>query len=157
MAQTHLSLFVHLVFRTHHNRPSKRKEWRQNLHAYLGGCLKTAPHPSHRANFLCALGTIHVRFIAVVLLALLLISACSSRVEISPPRDIADISPNAINLNTASIDELDRLPHIGRKTAEAIVAFREEHGPFRRPEHLMLVRGVSETRFLEIRHLLRTR
>lgn len=42
MAQTHLSLHVHLVFHTLDNRPTIREEWRTNLHAFLGGCLKTA-------------------------------------------------------------------------------------------------------------------
>lgn len=59
-------------------------------------------------------------------------------------------------MNTASVDELEKLPYIGRKTAEAIVQFRTENGPFRRPEHLMQVRGISETRFIELRPILRT-
>ncbi|MEO7659308.1 MAG: IS200/IS605 family transposase [Pyrinomonadaceae bacterium] len=42
MAQTHLSLHVHLVFHTKDNRASISEEWRTNLHAFLGGCLKTA-------------------------------------------------------------------------------------------------------------------
>ncbi len=82
--------------------------------------------------------------------------ACSTRVEYPNDADQTPF-PNSINLNTASIEELDRLPNIGRKTAESIVAFREENGPFRRPEQLMLIRGVSETRFIEIRDLIRTR
>ena len=42
MAQTHLSLFVHLVFHTVDNRKSIKEEWRTQLHAFLGGCIKTA-------------------------------------------------------------------------------------------------------------------
>ncbi|MBP7416761.1 MAG: transposase [Pyrinomonadaceae bacterium] len=42
MAQTHLSLHVHLIFHTLDNRKSIKEEWRNNLHAFLGGCLKTA-------------------------------------------------------------------------------------------------------------------
>jgi len=60
-------------------------------------------------------------------------------------------SPGAVNINKATVDELEKLPHIGRKTAEAIVRFREENGPFRRAENLMLIRGVSESRFQELR------
>ena len=66
------------------------------------------------------------------------------------------MAPDAININTASVDELEKLPHIGRKTAEAIVAFRDENGPFRRPENLLLIHGVSENRFADIRHFIRT-
>jgi putative transposase len=42
MPQTHLSLHYHLVFHTKGNRPSIRTEWRERLHAFLGGCIKTA-------------------------------------------------------------------------------------------------------------------
>jgi competence ComEA-like helix-hairpin-helix protein len=46
---------------------------------------------------------------------------------------------NAININTATVGELEKIPHIGRKLAERVVAFRETYGPFRRPEQLLLV------------------
>jgi competence protein ComEA len=62
----------------------------------------------------------------------------------------------AININTATADEFEKLPHIGRKTAETIVEFREQNGPFRRPESLMQIRGISEKRFLELREFLKT-
>jgi REP element-mobilizing transposase RayT len=42
MAQTHLSLHVHLIFHTKDNRLSIKEEWRERLHHFLGGCLKTA-------------------------------------------------------------------------------------------------------------------
>jgi putative transposase len=42
MAQTHLSLHVHLVFHTKGNQPVIREEWRKDLHAFLGGCVRTA-------------------------------------------------------------------------------------------------------------------
>lgn len=42
MSQTHLSLHAHLIFHTKENCASINEEWRTNLHAYLGGCLKTA-------------------------------------------------------------------------------------------------------------------
>ncbi len=93
----------------------------------------------------------------VFLLFVFTVCACSSRVEFPEPHDLHAISAYTVNINTASIEELDRLPNIGRKTAESIIAYREINGPFRRPEHLMLIRGVSESRFLEIRHLITTR
>lgn len=42
MAQTHLSLTVHLVFHTQGNRKNIKEEWRSQLYAFLGGCIKTA-------------------------------------------------------------------------------------------------------------------
>lgn len=95
-----------------------------------------------------------MRRTALILLLSLTITACSTRVVYEPQR-IAASSPNAININTATVDELEKLPYIGRKTAEAIVDHRERHGAFRRVEHLMLIRGLSETRFAEIQSLIR--
>ncbi len=56
-----------------------------------------------------------------------------------------------INLNTAPREELERLPGIGEGLAARIVAHRERHGAFRRVEHLMIVRGISERRFAALR------
>ena len=93
-----------------------------------------------------------MRPIMLSLFVSLTFAACSSRVEYEQPR--AEIIPNAININTATAADLEKLPGIGRGTAEAIVEFRTNNGPFRRIEHLMLIRGVSEKRFLAIRPLL---
>lgn len=49
-----------------------------------------------------------------------------------------------IDLNTADHYDLARLPGIGEKRALAIVAYREEHGPFARVEDLTLVKGIGE-------------
>jgi competence protein ComEA len=59
-----------------------------------------------------------------------------------------------ISINRASREELERLPGIGPSLAARIVEQRERHGPFRRVEHLLIVRGISERRFREIRTLI---
>lgn len=56
-----------------------------------------------------------------------------------------------ININTASVKELEALPGIGKSLAERIVEHREMYGPFAKPEHLILVRGISEHRFQAVR------
>ncbi len=65
------------------------------------------------------------------------------------------IPTQAININTASAAELEKLPHIGEKTAQEIIEHRENFGQFRKPEYLLLVRGISEQRFREIRSLIK--
>lgn len=65
-------------------------------------------------------------------------------------------SESAININIASATELEKLPHIGAKTAQEIVEYREKFGRFRKPEHLLLVRGISDRRFREIQTLIKT-
>ena len=64
-------------------------------------------------------------------------------------------SDSAININTASPQELEKLPHIGAKTAQEIIEHRKKFGRFRKPEHLLLVRGISDRRFREIRNLIK--
>lgn len=52
-----------------------------------------------------------------------------------------------VNLNQATVDELDALPGIGPATAKAIVDFRERNGPFATREDLMKVAGIKQSRF----------
>lgn len=49
-----------------------------------------------------------------------------------------------IDLNTADVYELQRLPGIGEKRARAIVDYREENGPFQSVEDLTRVSGIGE-------------
>jgi competence ComEA-like helix-hairpin-helix protein len=58
--------------------------------------------------------------------------------------------PVRMNLNTASEQQLQRLPRIGPKMAERIVAYREEHGPFARPSHVVRVRGIGPKTFEQL-------
>ena len=62
----------------------------------------------------------------------------------------AKVAPPAgsINLNTAGVSELQRLPRIGPKMAARIIAYREAHGSFRRVQDLVRVRGIG-TKTLE--------
>ena len=49
-----------------------------------------------------------------------------------------------ISINTADAYELDRLPGIGPTKAQAIVEYREEHGPFQSTDQLLEVSGIGE-------------
>jgi len=55
--------------------------------------------------------------------------------------------PIPTNLNTGNFDELQRLPRVGPAMAARIIAYRQEIGPFRRPEDIMEVRGIGERTF----------
>jgi len=55
-----------------------------------------------------------------------------------------------ININQATIQELESLPGIGPKLAKAIIRFRDEQGDFEVLEQLKEVRGIGEKRFSAI-------
>ena len=71
------------------------------------------------------------------------------------PLSVQHPLPHAVNINTAPLEELQKIPHIGESLARKIVEHRETNGPFRRVEHLMLIQGVSDKRFRKIRPLVR--
>ncbi|MEJ2745909.1 MAG: ComEA family DNA-binding protein, partial [bacterium] len=52
-----------------------------------------------------------------------------------------------ININTASVSELDKLDGIGPKKAATVVEFRKKHGPFRTIEDIQKVPGIGEKLF----------
>jgi competence protein ComEA len=60
----------------------------------------------------------------------------------------------ALNLNTATVRQLDMLPGIGPVLAERIVEFRDKKGGFRRVEELLAVPGISERKWRAIRTLV---
>ncbi len=59
-----------------------------------------------------------------------------------------------LDLNTASVEELERLPGIGPRTAQAIVDYRLKHGPFRRLEDLLAVPGIGPATLERLRPLV---
>jgi competence ComEA-like helix-hairpin-helix protein len=103
------------------------------------------------------------RFIllSLVLFISLAATSCAKRSRVTvlnaptpDQRSSATLTGPKININAASVKELEVLPGIGKGLAERIVEQREKYGPFRRTEHLMMVRGISETRFRAVRHLV---
>lgn len=103
------------------------------------------------------------RFLLIVLVSGLVGLCSCARL---PRQMIADDTPRTlagartdrtrVNINTASATELQQLPGIGKALAERIVAHREQNGLFRRPEHLMMVRGISERKFNELSSFIAT-
>jgi competence protein ComEA len=59
-----------------------------------------------------------------------------------------------VNLNAATVDQLETLPGIGRKTAERILEYRTKSGGFKKIEELMNVKGIGEKSFLKIKPLI---
>lgn len=58
---------------------------------------------------------------------------------------------HAIDLNTATLQQLQQLPGVGPGVAKSIVEFRDKSGPFRRVEDLLAIRGITKQRLERIR------
>jgi len=56
-----------------------------------------------------------------------------------------------LNLNTATVKDLEALPGVGPVLAKRIVEFRQKKGGFRRVEELLAVPGISERKWKAIR------
>ena len=59
-----------------------------------------------------------------------------------------------LNINTASKGELVRLPGIGEVTAERIILYREDIGPFSTVEELRKVKGISKSKLVKLKPLI---
>jgi competence protein ComEA len=70
------------------------------------------------------------------------------------PTQLHNSSPVIININTATLDELDTLPEIGPKTAQAIIDYRNTHGLFMKIDDILEVIGIGPMIFEKIRDLI---
>lgn len=59
-----------------------------------------------------------------------------------------------ININTATLEELDSLPGIGPTIAQRIIDYRNKNGPFNTIEDIMNVSGIGPATFDEIKDLI---
>jgi competence protein ComEA len=59
-----------------------------------------------------------------------------------------------LNLNTATVTELAKLPGIGPAVAARIVEHRQKNGGFKKIEELMNVKGIGEKTFLKLKSLV---
>jgi competence protein ComEA len=56
-----------------------------------------------------------------------------------------------ININTANLEELDKLPGIGPSIAQAIIDYRTQNGPFKNIEAINEVKGIGDALFAKIK------
>ena len=93
----------------------------------------------------------------------LLAHAQSSASAARPPAPAAQRSPGqasataggVINLNTASLQELTRLPSVGPARAQAILELRQKLGGFKKVEDIMRVKGIGRKTFRKLEPMLR--
>ncbi len=84
-----------------------------------------------------------VRCVSIVAL-LAVFTVLSTNAKKHPP-------DHPLDLNTATLEQLEQLPDVGPGIAHAIIEFREKSGPFRRVEDLLAIRGITKQRLEKIR------
>ena len=91
--------------------------------------------------------TVRWKFVLAAALAVCLaaLSISAAQTKKPPPPEIP------LDLNSATVTELQKLPTVGPTAARAIVRFREKSGPFRRVEDLLAIRGFTKKRLEKIR------
>jgi competence protein ComEA len=66
----------------------------------------------------------------------------------------APSSAGPVDLNSASLEQLDALPGIGPSTAQKILDYRQQHGPFHSVEELDAVPGIGPARIAQLKGLV---
>lgn len=69
-------------------------------------------------------------------------------IPLAPGRTAGD--SHLVNINQATVSELTALPGVGPATAEKIVQYREEHGPFQKKEDIKKVPSIGDSKFLKM-------
>ncbi len=69
------------------------------------------------------------------------------------PAKVAAVAPATapVNVNLATLQELQGLPGIGPVTAERIIQYRQEKGPFKSVDQLVKVKGIGQATLAKIR------
>ncbi len=91
----------------------------------------------------------------VVLVALLVgAQAWLVAQKAQPAKGDSGATPAVVNINTATVEQLDALPGVGAKMAARIIEYRQKNGPFKKIEDLMNVKGIGEKAFLKMKNQL---
>ena len=59
-----------------------------------------------------------------------------------------------VNINTASIQELDTIPGVGEATANKILSYREENGNFKKIEEIKNVKGIGDKKYENMKEFI---
>ena len=87
-------------------------------------------------------------FVALLALAAVVPAAAAQQPKATP---LVEKPATVVNLNTATVADLEQLPGVGPTTAARIVEYRVKRGPFKKIEELMNVQGIGEKSFLKLK------
>ncbi|EKB53827.1 helix-hairpin-helix domain-containing protein [Falseniella ignava] len=64
------------------------------------------------------------------------------------------VASQKININIATVEELQTLPNIGPKKAQAIIEYRQTNGSFQSTDQIKEIKGIGEKTYEELAHLI---
>lgn len=82
------------------------------------------------------------------------ISADPSQLELYIPEVGQEYQLQKVDINRAETWLLEALPGIGETRAQAIIAYRQQNGPFHHIYELTKVEGIGDTTYEQIKHLI---
>lgn len=77
----------------------------------------------------------------------LIVAVMSTAVFADDAAPVSSASAGVVNVNSADASQLALLPRVGPKAAERIIAYRTEHGPFKKTSDLLQVKGIGAKTF----------
>ena len=93
--------------------------------------------------------------LTTVVLAMLIAVPAIGAAQDKPAKARTAAAPaSPLNLNTATVAQLQALPGVGAATAKLIVEHRQKNGGFKKVEELMNIKGIGEKSFLKLKPMV---
>ncbi len=95
------------------------------------------------------------KFIYLAIIVLALTTAVPlNGIAATPAAQVASSAAERLNINAATVKELQSLPGVGQVTAQRIIDYRNEHSAFSSAEQLLEVKGVGKKTLAKIKNLI---
>jgi competence protein ComEA len=92
-------------------------------------------------------------WMAITALLVGVVAPAGAQGKPAKPKAAATVA-TPVNLNTATLAEIEALPGVGSATAKLIVEHRQKNGGFKKIEELMNIKGIGEKSFLKLKPMV---